>query len=74
MFGALLARARQLGYKRLLGEYIPTNKNQLVADLYDRMGFERIAEHDGGRIGYALELADAAAPTTFIQPAEAAHR
>ena len=74
MFGALLARAKQLGYTRLLGEYLPTNKNQLVADLYDRLGFARIAEHDNGHIEYTLDPASAGAPTTFIQPAEAVHR
>ncbi len=74
MFGALLARAKQLGYTRLLGEYISTNKNPLVAELYDRLDFERLAEHEGGHTRYALELVSAEAPTTFIQPAEAVQR
>ena len=38
-FGEFLERARTLGYRRILGEYIPTKKNALVADLYDRLGF-----------------------------------
>ena len=73
MFGALLGRTRQTGFARLQGEYIPTAKNKLVADLYDRMGFMRETEHDDGRIVYALNLADADPPATFIQPAEAVH-
>jgi len=31
--------ARASGYKALLGTYIPSAKNQQVANLYDRMGF-----------------------------------
>jgi FkbH-like protein len=32
-----LCRAR--GHQRIIGEYIPTKKNQLVADFYDTHGF-----------------------------------
>lgn len=73
MFGALLERAKHHGCTRLVGEFIPTAKNKLVADLYDRLGFERIREDDDGRMVYALDIATAAPPTTFIQPAEAIH-
>jgi FkbH-like protein len=38
----LLGLARQRGVTRLLGEYLPTPKNAVVADLYDRMGFSRL--------------------------------
>ncbi len=37
----LLALARQRGVTRLVGQYLPTPKNDVVADLYDRMGFTR---------------------------------
>lgn len=33
--------AREMGATRLVGEYQPTPKNDVVADLYDRMGFIR---------------------------------
>ena len=34
-FGVLVERCRELGYRRIVGEYIPTKKNALVADLYE---------------------------------------
>jgi FkbH-like protein len=37
----LIELARQRGVTRLVGEYLPTPKNDVVADLYDRMGFTR---------------------------------
>jgi FkbH-like protein len=73
MLDALLTRARQLGCTRVVGEFIPTNKNQLVADLYDRMGFDRTVEHADGRVGYLLDTATAKPPATFIRPAQAVH-
>ncbi len=73
MLGVLLDRAKQAGYQRMTGEFIPTPKNKLVADLFDRMGFERAEEHADGRVEYALDLSAAEAPATFIQPAEAVH-
>ena len=37
----LIDLARQRGATRLVGEYLPTPKNDVVADLYNRMGFTR---------------------------------
>ena len=70
MLDALLTRARQAGYARVTGEYIPTKKNQLVADLYDRLGFDRTSE-EGGCVVYGLALEGAAKPTTWITAGEA---
>jgi FkbH-like protein len=60
----LAARARALGARRLIGEYIPTPKNALVRDLYPRLGFTEIGRSGDG-VRYALELAELAAT---IQP------
>ena len=35
----IVERARQLGYETVLGEYIPTQKNPMVKDLYAQFGF-----------------------------------
>jgi len=35
--------ARDRGYSRLIGEYVPTAKNGLVRDLYRRVGFQQIS-------------------------------
>jgi FkbH-like protein len=57
-----LARAaRSLGYERLVGEYIPTAKNGMVAGHYAGLGFR---EQDGF---WYLDLNDFLAPTYFIE-------
>jgi FkbH-like protein len=62
----LLDRARRLGYRRILGEFIPTKKNALVSKLYDRMGFRRIDEATDGTVAYVLELDEAVQPATYL--------
>ena len=67
LFGLLLDKARALGQRRLLGEYIPTKKNVPVAELYDQLGFHRLdATGDDEAIRYELDLAEASRPETFI--------
>jgi FkbH-like protein len=36
----LIDLARQRGAQRIVGEYLPTERNRVVADLYQRLGFE----------------------------------
>jgi FkbH-like protein len=53
---ALVAeQARALGATSLIGEYLPTAKNGMVSGHYEKLGFERIAERDGG--GHVARLA-----------------
>ena len=40
MFDALVEECRSRGIARIAGVYIPTAKNQMVADHYQRLGFE----------------------------------
>jgi FkbH-like protein len=40
MCGTLLEEARARGLERLVGRYLPTEKNAMVADLYPRLGFK----------------------------------
>jgi FkbH-like protein len=51
----IVARARSLGARRLIGEYAPTAKNALVRDLYPRLGFEETGRN-GASVLYALPL------------------
>jgi FkbH-like protein len=44
--------ARKHGYKRIVGEYIPTAKNQMVSDHYTKLGFKPAA----GSQEYLYEL------------------
>lgn len=41
----ILQTAADKGYTKVIGEYIPTPKNAMVKDLYENMGFERVAEN-----------------------------
>lgn len=44
----LLEHARIAGVKRLIGTYIPTDRNGLVADHYARLGFTKMGEEADG--------------------------
>jgi FkbH-like protein len=44
MIASLADVARRRGAKALIGEFFPTAKNAPAADLYARLGFERLAE------------------------------
>ena len=41
----ILQTAADNGFRKVIGEYIPTPKNAMVKDLYEKMGFDRIAEN-----------------------------
>ncbi len=70
MLQSLLDHAKERGHTRIVGEYIPTRKNQLVVDLYVRMGFSRVAEHGDGRVEYGADVTGVDCPATYIRPAE----
>ena len=40
----MIRTAAEHGYEKVIGEYIPTAKNAMVRDLYEKMGFDRIGE------------------------------
>ena len=71
MFSILIERALQAGIKTLEGEFIPTAKNKLVADLYDRLGFKRMTEDADGSVVYTIDLTDPPGVVTHIKTAEA---
>jgi len=62
--------AGQLGCQKVVGKYIPTSKNQIVAGLYDRLGFQLFEQKDD----YTLWLLDLAGKVpqyeTFIRKAQ----
>ena len=49
------ARARAAGAAKLVGEYIPSAKNRLVADLYPRLGFDTVSQQ-AGSVAYERPL------------------
>jgi FkbH-like protein len=61
----LVAQGRAAGVKRLLGRYLPTEKNQLVADHYAKLGFELLETRPDGSTWWQLPL-DAVAPVVNL--------
>lgn len=41
----ILQTAAEHGFQTVIGEYIPTPKNAMVKDLYEKMGFTRVGEN-----------------------------
>jgi FkbH-like protein len=54
LWAELVNRAAAKGMQRIHGNYLPTAKNSLVANLYDRFGLKRTREANTG-IHYVLE-------------------
>ncbi|WP_158264803.1 HAD-IIIC family phosphatase [Blastopirellula marina] len=54
--------ARAEGVNRLIGEYIPSAKNAMVAEHFQKLGFEQIEELDDGTTRWALDLTAYEAP------------
>jgi FkbH-like protein len=63
-------QARRLGAQRLIGEYIPTPKNAMVKDHYEKLGFTVMSRGADGSSRAQLDLSSFKAPETFIHVAE----
>jgi FkbH-like protein len=53
----IAADARAAGARRIVGDYVPTDRNGIVADLYARLGFKAV-ESSGPGSRWALDLAE----------------
>ncbi len=42
ILNTIVERARNAGYKKIVGEYLPTSKNKMVENLYTSLGFAEI--------------------------------
>lgn len=62
----LLTAAAQKGAQRVEFDYLPSPKNGLVADLYARLGFEKVADLDGGGQRWTVRVANHRPKPTFI--------
>ena len=64
----IFSYAARLGAKRVIGQYIPTAKNDMVKGFFKSFGFEKVADGDGGASQWALAV-DAYQPRqTFMTP------
>lgn len=55
----LILQARARGIRRLLGSYRPTEKNKLVQDHYQNLGFTLLSRQDDGSSTWQLDVASA---------------
>lgn len=60
-----VARARSLS--TIIGRYIPTKRNKLVEQLYDRLGWNKAEQHDKVLL-WTLDVATSASKATYIRP------
>jgi FkbH-like protein len=65
-FRTMVECARKLGYRRVLGEYVPTPKNLLVKGLYESLGFRPLNGFDDASFLYELDLDSYELPPTFV--------
>ena len=63
-------RAKAMGARRLLGEYIPTKKNGMVKEHYAKLGFTTLQSDQDSGSSNVLDLASFVPIETFIQVAK----
>jgi FkbH-like protein len=68
--GLIVEQARQLGARRLIGEYIPTNKNAMVSEHYTKLGFTIVYSDDIGYSRAELDLSNFTSEELFISMQE----
>jgi FkbH-like protein len=66
LMNALVARAADAGIEGIEGRYVPTPRNGLVRDFFDRMRFARTGEGADGTVRYRLDVAGYQPFETFI--------
>jgi len=62
MLAELVAHARARGIAQIRAQYLPTGKNGMVSEHFDKLGFSRLGESVDGVRDYELVAADYAAP------------
>jgi FkbH-like protein len=67
MFHRVVDFARAAGYRKMTAEYLPTQKNQLVAGFYEQLGFTVVSKDPGHTMRYELMLDDPVLPKTFVR-------
>jgi FkbH-like protein len=58
----ILRHARSAGVDRVVGTYRPTERNALVRDHYEKLGFTRLAEHADGTTVWQISVHEEIAP------------
>lgn len=56
VLGEMLRHARCAGIRRLIGTYKPTERNMLVIDHYEKLGFKKVAEDATGIARWEMDV------------------
>ena len=72
LMNVVFDEARRRGCRRVVGEYVPTAKNGMVRDFFEKFGFEKIGQQENGQTAWALDVSNYRPATVFIQPVETA--
>ena len=67
MFHRVVDFARAAGYRKMTAEYLPTQKNKLVAGFYEKLGFTVVSQDPDHTVRYELILDDPELPKTFVR-------
>jgi predicted enzyme involved in methoxymalonyl-ACP biosynthesis len=73
MLDVMVERARDRGASRMVGRFIPTPKNGMVADHYPKLGFQRVYEGEGEQTLWAVDLSDYRPRNKHIHTLESIH-
>ncbi|MGC9954214.1 MAG: HAD family hydrolase [Rhizomicrobium sp.] len=58
LMNLLVEEAQRVGVAKIVGEYIPTSRNAMVADFFVRMGFAKLPQSRGARQLFVCRPAD----------------
>ncbi len=58
MFEHMIRKARARGCAQLIGTYIPTEKNQMVAEHYKKLGFHQVESLERGGTQWAYDISE----------------
>ena len=68
ILNAIAAKAKENGFKYIVGEYIPTPKNHMVENIYASLGFKPIESTESQNQRFCLALSGFKPLKTFIAP------
>jgi FkbH-like protein len=74
MLDGIVERAQERHIESIIGYYLPTSKNGMVADHYEKLGFTRISKDEAsGATTWSLDIANYAARSRHIRIPEQVH-
>lgn len=71
IFQEIIKQARHQGISQLLGTYHPTERNKIVQDHYETLGFEKLGDEAGGTTHWLFDVAsyqEETLPMTVLRP------